>query len=930
MEAVQRGQSGTRYDGFYCMVPSLIPGKSYYIMARSCNRMGMADWTQCLKSEIKTMATTPPRMEPVESIVEHRSAQSIALRWKIPWGNGDVIRRIEVKWHFQDIEDGNVLYDTLIRDGTLEVFEQDPTTGEIKTEMHLPKLQPGQIVAAVARPFNGIGGARLWSPMPGPGQGNREELWTWDLCTHATEADIPHVVYMLEDTMQSKNALSFGKFQFEIGARTNGRHILRFDFLVLDEKSEVVQEFSTDVPMEESTRLRKEKDKTVQGSFEGLLPGELYSMKARVINAVGPSQWSPDGALVRMPADVPNEPAPLSSELTSLEFIEVKWKPPIENGAEIEKYELRLALRPDAIEEEWILIDPEDLKSNTKVQGSDLKRLTHKDQGSYAFRVHGLRDGTTYFFTHRACNRVGCSAWSEVTKFSTKNSKPAQLTDLWEESHSTTSREVTIAWNPPETNGVELMRYDVVGGPNERVIRWCQFTSLLMDATVDVDKLYGYAIKDDAEEDVPLGNDNFAELYCEESMYTPVVVPKTRLTLSNLLPGQDYYFIARAVAISGKGEFSKVLGPCRTAPEAPQVAECMQLQSLDHSSCSACFRLPFDFGAPIDGIHASLKRVAGPLSFDELDEHGEAQAHVAGQEIRARPPVTLERVILLHPHPHMGGDMNNPVVEAVLQGLWKEPAVAATLRFNFGHKLDESFNAQRHKTGVKAWASVGYSYGAAILAELLLKAESEPPTSAVLLAPPLSMLPNFSLAPLRAMLSRGLALALIAGTRDDFCEAEQLRQVHGELLDPSFPQPPRLELIDGCDHFFGHPHHLATAVEAAVQVMGRSAALSTSAVKWVMIKIVHAGVTAALRRAFQAEGLPQALPAKRLETTSTVESCTGRAYQVRFDDLRPGTKYEISWACHNAVGQSPFSSPLQVETTSAQPDQPPPIAVASL
>ncbi|CAE7030886.1 clpC, partial [Symbiodinium sp. CCMP2456] len=189
----------------------------------------------------------------------------------------------------------------------------------------------------------------------------------------------------------SKNALSFGKFQFEIGARTNGRHILRFDFLVLDEKSEVVQEFSTDVPMEESTRLRKEKDKTVQGNFDGLLPGELYSMKARVINAVGPSQWSPDGALVRMPADVPNEPAPLSSELTSLEFIEVKWKPPHDNGAEIEKYELRLALRPDAIEEEWILIDPDDLMSNTKVQGSDLKRLTHKDQGSYAFRVHGLR-----------------------------------------------------------------------------------------------------------------------------------------------------------------------------------------------------------------------------------------------------------------------------------------------------------------------------------------------------------------------------------------------------------------------------------------------------------------------------------------------------------------------------------------------------------
>ena len=44
---------------------------------------------------------------------------------------------------------------------------EDPTTGELQTEFLLPKLQPGQIVAAVARPFNGIGGARLWSPMPG-------------------------------------------------------------------------------------------------------------------------------------------------------------------------------------------------------------------------------------------------------------------------------------------------------------------------------------------------------------------------------------------------------------------------------------------------------------------------------------------------------------------------------------------------------------------------------------------------------------------------------------------------------------------------------------------------------------------------------------------------------------------------------------------
>ena len=63
----------------------------------------------------------------------------------------------------------------------------EDSSGELQTEFQLPKLQPGQIVAAVARPFNGIGGARLWSPMPGPGSGRTEELWTWDICTIATE-----------------------------------------------------------------------------------------------------------------------------------------------------------------------------------------------------------------------------------------------------------------------------------------------------------------------------------------------------------------------------------------------------------------------------------------------------------------------------------------------------------------------------------------------------------------------------------------------------------------------------------------------------------------------------------------------------------------------------------------------------------------------
>jgi len=266
MEAVKKGQAGLRYNGFYCMVPSLTPGKSYYIKARPCNRVGTATaWTQCLVDPITTLATTPPRMEAIESIPEQRSPQGIALRWKVPWGNGDTIRRIEILWAVQDLEDGNVEYKTLVRNGQKEIFEQDPETGEIQTEFRLPKLQPGQIVAAVARPFNGIGGARLWSPMPGPGRGKVEELWTWDICTIATEADIPGTVVIDEDTLRSQSYLSHGEFFFEIGGRTNGRHILFFEFKILDENLEVVQELQQPVAPEESLRLRKSKNKSVRG-----------------------------------------------------------------------------------------------------------------------------------------------------------------------------------------------------------------------------------------------------------------------------------------------------------------------------------------------------------------------------------------------------------------------------------------------------------------------------------------------------------------------------------------------------------------------------------------------------------------------------------------------------------------------------------------
>eukprot|EP00438_Fugacium_kawagutii_P011940 Skav218686 [mRNA] locus=scaffold4775:17754:27058:+ [translate_table: standard] len=153
------------------------------------------------------------------------------------------------------------------------------------------------------------------------------------------------------------------------------------------------------------------------------------------------------------------------------------------------------------------LIDEEDLKKKTKIQGEGTK-LTSKDKGSYAYRIHGLQDGTMYYFNIRAANRVGWSDWSEVSRFMTKNSKPAKLREI--SASACSCREITVSWTPPESHGVEFLRFargpggpgrpvekrpaegreaqpvspfgllraqrreDLIGGPNRSLVRWCQ------------------------------------------------------------------------------------------------------------------------------------------------------------------------------------------------------------------------------------------------------------------------------------------------------------------------------------------------------------------------------------------------------------------------------------------------------------------------
>jgi hypothetical protein len=179
-----------------------------------------------------------------------------------------------------------------------------------------------------------------------------------------------------------------------------------------------------------------------------------------------------------------------------------------------------------------------------------------------------------------------------------------------------------------------------------------------------------------------------------------------------------------------------------------------------------------------------------------------------GESLEARsaaPSGSPGGVVICHPHPLYGGDMDNPVVVRAVEVCGE--LGLATLRFNFrgvgastgthGEGVAERADVQsalRHLTEVLAEAPlalVGYSFGAVVAAHV---AADHPALAGLgLIAPPLAFA-GVALPPGLAGF-RGV-LAVVAGTRDEYCPAEALA-----ALPAALPRA-RVMLVEGANHFF--------------------------------------------------------------------------------------------------------------------------------
>ncbi len=159
-------------------------------------------------------------------------------------------------------------------------------------------------------------------------------------------------------------------------------------------------------------------------------------------------------------------------------------------------------------------------------------------------------------------------------------------------------------------------------------------------------------------------------------------------------------------------------------------------------------------------------------------------------------------VVITHPHPLYGGDMENPVVETVRLACAAKGL--STLRFNFrgvgksqgrhdrGRKEQADVRAAvayLRETGIDTVCLWGYSFGAWVNAKAVQKGLSV--AAMVMISPPVAFMDFEGIAAL------GSLRCVIAGDRDDMGPLSRIR----EMLSLWNPEA-RLESIPGADHFF--------------------------------------------------------------------------------------------------------------------------------
>jgi alpha/beta superfamily hydrolase len=171
-----------------------------------------------------------------------------------------------------------------------------------------------------------------------------------------------------------------------------------------------------------------------------------------------------------------------------------------------------------------------------------------------------------------------------------------------------------------------------------------------------------------------------------------------------------------------------------------------------------------------------------------------------------------EGAVICHPHPQLGGSMQNNVVVAMITSFFINGF--STLRFNFrgvgrsSGSYDNGIGEQEDISGAVSWMRqkgktnillAAYSFGAWVGAKWLQNNEIEHP--AVLVSPPINVM-DFDFSALT-----GKVGLIICAEKDQFCSCEQMKDIARSINC-------RFELIPDADHFyFGNESEIVAVLQ---------------------------------------------------------------------------------------------------------------------
>jgi len=160
-------------------------------------------------------------------------------------------------------------------------------------------------------------------------------------------------------------------------------------------------------------------------------------------------------------------------------------------------------------------------------------------------------------------------------------------------------------------------------------------------------------------------------------------------------------------------------------------------------------------------------------------------------------------VVVTHPHPLYGGDMNNLVVESIVHVYHMKGY--STLKFNFrgvGRSqgaYDNGIGEQKDvlsalsflaNMGMERIDLAGYSFGAWVNAHAIQK--DTVTKQMIMVSPPVGFM-DFN-----SIVTMDTLKFVVTGNRDDIAPADMVKK-----MIPIWNSDTRFEVIDGADHFYG-------------------------------------------------------------------------------------------------------------------------------